>query len=211
MKIIIVLCYGLYQNQKNYKNYLDNVLKIIALESPDRIIICGGYTSKSHPDISEAQSVSDYLLTRNPQIKDRLVLENQSITTLQNIKFASDELAKLGSKTDSVIFVCDSIRLTKVYYIGVLLVGKALGIQIDKEKILLNLMHQVQNAKIDFTKDCQLNFGNIIFRGIDMGRSLSEVGDQIPRTLTEIFSLEFPKLEEEALDCRSKDWNLENS
>lgn len=210
MKIIIVLCYALFQNQENYKKYLDKVLNIIDLENPDKIIVCGGFTNKNFPEISEAKSATDYLLTKNSSLKDKIILEERSITTPQNIKFAIEEISKLNKKVDSVIFVCDSIRLVKVYCIGSLLMSEPLGFRADKEQILLELMRQIENKKIDFAKECQLHFENITFKGVDMKRSILEVGDQIPRSLTEVFALEFPLLEKAALDHRSKEWGLKN-
>ncbi len=79
----------------------------------DTVVLCGGHTDPARPGTSEAGTIRDYL---TPLLEGgvKVLLEQQSITTAQNIKF-SKRLVDVKSGNRITIF-CDNIRPPKVMW-----------------------------------------------------------------------------------------------
>ncbi|MCL5794745.1 MAG: YdcF family protein [Patescibacteria group bacterium] len=78
------------------------------------IILTGGFTNPGRfPNISEAGMMADELLRRSIPA-DKIILEERSLTTSQNIEFSRDIINGLLEQSLRVFVVCDSIRSFKV-------------------------------------------------------------------------------------------------
>ena len=76
-------------------------------ENPDTIcIVSGGQGDDEH--ISEAQAMYDWLIEKGID-KDRIIKEENSTSTLENLKFSGEILKKLG-KDNNVILVTDGFH-----------------------------------------------------------------------------------------------------
>lgn len=94
---------------EDYIRYLDGITaKVRGL---DRLILCGGYTNPSVAR-SEAQVMGDYLRSRGVRIT--IHVEEASIDTIQNLRFASRGVAE----GEEVVVFCDWPRRFKVYYMA---------------------------------------------------------------------------------------------
>lgn len=71
--------------------------------NPDYFILTGGSPNKK-AGISEAQGMYDYLVAHGLN-KDKLIKEEQSLTTVQNAKYSVPMAKKLGAE---IIIVCSS-------------------------------------------------------------------------------------------------------
>ncbi len=76
-------------------------------ENPDTLcIVSGGQGDDEH--ISEAQAMYDWLTEKGIE-KDRIIKEDKSTSTLENLKFSGEILKKLG-KDNNVILVTDGFH-----------------------------------------------------------------------------------------------------
>jgi hypothetical protein len=114
MKTTIFLCYGTFtESNEEYKQYIEWFLKDSEENSAEKIIICGGHTNNTTPDISEAQTVFEYLQKIKPEISN-VELEDQSLTTNQNLEFASKKI----SPDDQITIYCDLARMAKIIWMA---------------------------------------------------------------------------------------------
>lgn len=204
----IILCYGIFEDTNlQYKTYLDKALEIALDAQADSIVICGGLT-RSKSKVSEAQSVADYYLEQQPDLKEKLLLEERSITTPQNLEFAGDLLQTQQPLLDEIIVICDSIRLPKVYYLALTHLAAAVRVPVTEEGIYLSLLKQSIEKRLDVTKDVAVAFKNIEVRGIWIDRQPSEIGQQIISTMQEIAAEKYPSVENTIVAARKKQWQL---
>jgi len=114
MKVGVALLYGLYNSDNaGYQGYLNFISQKIKTEKLDKIVLCGGFTDPNRPEESESSTAEKYLRKVTEDFEG-YVLENSSITTNQNLEFASKKLAP----EDEVVVFCDLIRLAKVIWIS---------------------------------------------------------------------------------------------
>jgi dihydrodipicolinate synthase/N-acetylneuraminate lyase len=114
-KYAILLGFGLFEesNQK-YKAYLDRFVKFVKKNKIDVVVLCGGHTNLKSPEKSEAGTMADYL-TKFLDSNVKIVLEDRSLTTEQNIKFAKEHM-NLDPK-NKIFIVSDSVRFFKIYWL----------------------------------------------------------------------------------------------
>lgn len=113
MHIGIVLGYGLFEEpNQEYKDYLDWISAEVKENNIQRIIICGGHTNKLKPDLSEAQTIQQYLINKLPTTQ--FLLEDKSLTTNQNLENAKSLIDPEAKLT----IWCDQIRMAKVIWIA---------------------------------------------------------------------------------------------
>ncbi|MGC8572351.1 MAG: ElyC/SanA/YdcF family protein [Candidatus Micrarchaeia archaeon] len=113
MKTAVLIANGIFDAAlEHYKKYLDEFVDFVNKNKIEKVILCGGYTTKESP-LSEAASVKQYI---EPKIsKDiKIILEEQSITASQSIKF-SKKLVKLKPEDEVTVF-CDSSIAVKVMW-----------------------------------------------------------------------------------------------
>jgi hypothetical protein len=109
----ILLGYGRFRRANTaYRRYVDNFASFVNRNRIDAVVLSGGRTDPKHPEVSEAGSMADYL---RPLLKRkvRILLEERSLTTAQNIEFSK---RFLNLKKDEVTVFCDNIRPQKVMW-----------------------------------------------------------------------------------------------
>ena len=74
---------------------LQTALRVNELFSPAKIIVSGGVANQK-VGVSEAEVMSDFLVSQGVE-KDKIVVEDKSMTTKQNALFSVPIAAKLGA------------------------------------------------------------------------------------------------------------------
>lgn len=196
MKTAVVLLYGLYSpERKDYQAYLDSIAQEIKANNFEQVVLCGGFTNPKRPHESEASTVHDYLLSVNPSFTN-FVLEDQSVTTNQNLEFAANRV----TKNDQIVVYCDLCRQAKVIWIAC--------------HFLLGLSQtQIYQLLIDFAyqKDVYKNFcqQNLTVKGFDfVGRTKEELIGQIYASILDVIATTNPELERVDVAYRKKDFGL---
>jgi hypothetical protein len=116
-KYALLLGYGIFHDAKvsnaKYADYVKSFANYVNKNKIDTVVISGGHTSIRHPLESEAESIEKYL---KPLLKGnaKVVLENWSLTTLENIEY-SQKFIHLKDSTVTVF--CDNIRPQKVIWL----------------------------------------------------------------------------------------------
>jgi hypothetical protein len=201
MKVAVLLPYGIFQQSNlQYKDYIDRAYGKLSANQFDYLFLAGGRTNKDFSNLSEAQSIYEYLLKRSPDLKEKIFLEEKSLTTVQNLEFIVDILASKNLSADEVMITCDSIRLNKVFVVAAFLFAK----QSTEEEILESLLQQGIENNIKMTEDSALKFKQIVVYGLNIHRSIDEVAAQISNTLLEANFLKYPKLHQIAIVWRKK-------
>lgn len=85
------------------KNRLEMAFEIEELVNPDFFILSGGVANKK-AIISEAEGMYDYLIKKGMN-KDKLIMEKESLTTVENAKYSVPIAKNLGAE---IIIVCTS-------------------------------------------------------------------------------------------------------
>lgn len=196
-KAIVILGYGVFEkSNSNYKNYIDRALSFIKENNFNQIIICGGFTNHEL-DISEAASIRDYVTEKDPSRSSQIILEEKSITTPQNLEFASKIIS---SPIESIMVICDSIRSPKVYYLAL----RYFYPEVTEEQIYRSLLSQALKKKVDVTKDITLEYENLAIQGLNLNRGPQEIGDQIIATMEEIAATNYPEVDKDILEYKKK-------
>ena len=84
---------------------LQSALKINELFHPEYFIVSGGVANEK-AGVSEAQTMKDYLVKRGIQV-DKILVEDNSMTTKQNAEFSVPMCAKLGA---TKLLLCTSLE-----------------------------------------------------------------------------------------------------
>lgn len=136
MKTNVLLCYGTFEEpNEEYKKYLDWAMKDSVESGAEKIVVCGGHTNNLNFSISEAESVATYLHKINHGFA-HIELEDQSLTTNQNLEFASSKI----SPDDQITVYCDLARMAKIIWMA-----SAYLLHKDRKEIA--------NAIFEFSKD----------------------------------------------------------
>ncbi len=208
MKIALVLCYGVYESTNDhYRGYLDRVLAFIKEGEFDQVIIAGGYSNKDL-EISESKAVYDYYLSIDESLKDKLILEESSLTTEENIQFVGHLLKEKNSEVSELVVFCDSIRMIKVYMLSMFYFAVLCGFEYDEEKIYLELTDQCLNKQPNLLETTVLQYENILIQGMGLSRSINEVSLQISSTLLEVGSLRYPPISKTIIEWRKNLWGV---
>lgn len=97
------------------KNRLDLGIDYLNLHKDTKVIVSGG----QGPDeaVPEAVAMKNYLVEHGIN-EDRILEENKSRTTVQNIAFSKKILEKEGAKEDKVLIVTDDFHLYRAQLIA---------------------------------------------------------------------------------------------
>ncbi len=107
--------FGLFDpTNKKYKGYLDRFVLFVKRKKIDEIILCGGHTNVAEPNKSEAGTIADYIRPQIPR-SVKIHLEDKSITTEQNLKFAKDFI-NLDPENE-IFVITEGVRFFKVTWI----------------------------------------------------------------------------------------------
>ena len=113
MKYALLLGYGLFDKSNLIcKRYVDNFASFVNKENVEVVVVSGGHTDPKRPSESEAGTISKYLENKINK-GTKMLLEERSLTTAQNIEFTKP-LLKLAN--GSVTVFCDNIRPPKVMW-----------------------------------------------------------------------------------------------
>ncbi len=199
-KIVVILGYGIFEKSNHkYKDYLDKAIEVIQqAQELGMVIICGGFTAPQI-ELSEARSIKNYILELNPEISSKIILEEKSATTAQNLEFASKIIVESKVKPHMIDIICDSIRSPKIYYLALNYFSPFLEQSISEEEIYRSLYEQYSKYGMDFTTDQKLNCLNITIHGIGFDRNKQEIGDQIVNSMEEVVSLKYSSIAQDIL------------
>lgn len=117
--IIVVLGYGCHLTEKLDK-YLEECALVIGIKKPRNVVFSGGKTAgKTLPGVSEAQVMANYINKCNLGYQPTIMLEEDSITTEQNLRFTKElfcnHAASLGfPKSRDIMIFCDTAREQKI-------------------------------------------------------------------------------------------------
>lgn len=207
--ITILLPYGIFEKSNlQYKKYLDQAFEIINKSTDQKLVFCGGLTNNK-TSLSEAKSLKNYFLEQNSNFnEDNIFLEEKSLTTPQNLKFALEILKEKEIVPSFIQIICDSIRVPKVYYFALTYFSALLGQDISEEQIYHTLLAKFVEHKLDLTKQIKVEYEKISIVGLSLTRTEKELGQQILATMEEIGGAKYPSLEEKILAIRKKEWQL---
>lgn len=210
MKVGIILGYGIFQESNlQYKGYLDKALLLIEKEQPDYVMTTGGFSNKDFPELSEAKTVADYLTKQQPQLTDKVIMDEDALSTPQNLEFCAKILEEKQIKPDQIFITGDSIRATKAYFLALQIFNTMLNLEINDEKAVVELVgQQLLDNKYDSVHDGQWTYKGLTVQGFWIDRSLEETGYQITSTLLESFSLKYPDIHQKFIDWRKKQWGV---
>lgn len=207
MTITIILGYGIYSEENTtYKNYLDIAAGIIKGTQTDLIITTGMASNHNYPDLTEAQSMKQYLVDKVNGIP--FLLEESSLSTQQNVSLSAELMTEKKINPDKLIIICDSIRLPKTFFFTLHYFNDLLGLKLTEEEIYKELMILTLKEKPDFSQDVKLSHKQIDFYGICMERTLKDISNQITGTLEELAFIRYPDLEKQFLEIRKKEWGI---
>lgn len=119
MNVIIVCGYGCDRQGYRIQEYLDYISQITNQMRHDYLVITtGGFTNpRQFPGISEASMMTEQLITRGLPTEN-ILLEEQSLTSNQNIENCSNIVKNLLKPELKIYIVCDSIRKFKIFIIA---------------------------------------------------------------------------------------------
>lgn len=126
--IVAIVCgYGphLTPQYKEYLNYVAELVKSWQAAGWHVVVVAtGGYTcSKTAPGISEAEVAARYLA--NQGVNGWIYLEDNSVTTNENIKFAKRTILRLPQTISQIVIFCDHCRRFKVKFAARFYFGSA--------------------------------------------------------------------------------------
>ncbi len=196
MDIAVVLLYGIFKPENSdYVGYLSFIGEEIKTHYFEKVILCGGITDPSKPDLSEAQSVVNYLREQNPDFEN-YILEEKSINTNQNIEFAS----KSVSPSDKVTVYCDQTRLAKVIWMAMHFLSDSSQEEIYPAVFQFAYERNLQKPFI---------YKNLTVIGIEFpGRTKEEITGQTFATLLDVMAIDNEKFTEMDIEQRRKDFGL---
>ncbi len=134
MILTIILGYGIFFEQNSqYRKYLDQCVSVINETNTTHIITTGGCTNNEYPNLSEASTVAEYIKKHVPHLSENIFLEENSLTTLQNIEFAKDLISQKQILPEKIYITCDSIRASKVFYLALTILCSLFRINLTAE------------------------------------------------------------------------------
>lgn len=204
-KISIVLGYGVFvKPQPEYQQYLESVLKDILLRRSDKIIICGGCSNKNHPQLSEAQSINNLYLELHPELKDKIIIEDGSLSTPESLKFSHELISRDYQNPECVTIYCDSCRSPKVFYLALSLFSQ----NKFSEKERLMILGQNIKEQPDVSQKTLFNFQNLYVVGIPLSDNMTLIANQIMSSMLEMHAFDYPDLHQQFIDWRKKQWGV---
>jgi len=210
MKVLFILGYGIFQAEdERYAHYLEESLVHITEQKPEWIVLCGGYSNPKYQGVSEAASMAGWLIEKDPSLKDRIILEEESLTTFHNLKKAQLLLQERGIVPTVVSIICDSIRLPKTYFLAMAMYKEWLRLPQDEAEVLRQLANLHENVGLDVTKDLVVGTDIITVYGIARYGTAEEIGQQIVGSILEVRGLDHPELEEEFLARRRRRFGID--
>jgi len=136
---------------------------------------------------------------------EQLHLLNKLHSGIQLIK---NLLQEKSIQPESITIICDSIRAPKVFYLACTYLNDILHLDISEEEIYSRLLHHVTDTKMDITKGAHYSYKNLSIEGVNLHRSIDEVGLQVTSSMIEVGFTKYPQLEEEFLKWRKEQFEM---
>ena len=141
-----------------------------AKQYPNAYVVCtGGGTAKENKDVTEAGQMGAWLLENNGLEADRLILEDQSRSTIENAQFTLDILLKEYPGISSIAIVSSDYHIAR----GSLLFETTMLMRADGEKG--PDVHVVSNCAAPAPDK---NYTEEYLRGWQMYNMLQLIGDR---------------------------------
>jgi len=205
--IAIILGYGVYDgsNIEYYDRYLAPVFNDIYNGKFDLVVICGGCTNKKYPKLSESKSIYNLYLSKYPNRKDKVVLEEKSYTTSDNLKFARKIITKHINKNTEFTVFCDSWRSPKVFYMSLS--------QFIKPKSSVSLRLDISNniymsKSFDFYNITNIEYKNLKVIGYPLSNDNTQISQQIMASMIQMNSYDYPNVNRDFIKKRKKIWGI---
>jgi uncharacterized SAM-binding protein YcdF (DUF218 family) len=109
-----------YDLNADLAGYVSSIAPLIKAERLDLLIVSGGRTSRDHHS-SEAWVISQGLANILPP--DRVLLEEDAMTTLENLVFARGLAEEYGELVERFTVFCDRVHHRKVRTLARLILG----------------------------------------------------------------------------------------
>lgn len=205
--ISIILGYGVFiPPNANYQKYLEDVLNACLKNQPDLIIVCGGHSSSKYPDFSEAETIRDFYLRIHPELKSKIIIEPNSLSTPENLEFAKNLIIEKYQKIENVIVYCDSCRLPKVFYLSS---SQFLNSQNLSEKDRLVILGNIfLSQQPDVSQNISCTYQNLTVVGIPLSDTKELIAYQIMSSMLEMHAFDYPDLHRQFIDWRKKKWGF---
>jgi hypothetical protein len=209
MNVTVILGYGVFtEDNLQYKAYLDSVLTLLKSLYSDKVVVTGSMTNSEHPGKEEAMSQKEYLVKQSSQLENKILLENQSLSTPQNLEFSLKLLKQQNIDISKLDVICDSIRSPKVFYLSCFFFNALLKLNISEEGVYSQLFNQLVDKNIDITKDSLFSYKNLVIHGVNLHRDPSEIGLQVTSSMLEVGFTKYPELEKQFLVWRRKKFGM---
>lgn len=198
MNTSIILLYGLLNPARKdiarYHQYLQRASEDINKTDAEKLILCGGFTDPKNPHLSEASTVQEYL--KDKLTLQNIVLEDQSITTNQNLEFAA---TLVNGKEDSITVYCDLARQAKVTW-------AALHFLLKVEP------REIYTIVLEFATDRDpyknFHYNNLTIKGIEYSQNKEEILGQTHASIIDVMALFDTEMEKMELEQRKKDFGI---
>lgn len=205
--IAIILGYGVYENSnvEYFDRYLSPVFENINSNNFDPIVICGGCTNKKYPNLSESKSIYDLYRSKYPNRKDKVILEEKSYTTSDNLKFAHELIAKYVNNNTRLTVFCDSWRSPKVFYMSLSQFIKpksSVSLRLD----ILNNIYMSTN--FDFYNVTNIEHKNLQVIGYPLSNDNTQISQQIMASMIQMNSYDYPKVNSDFIKKRKQIWGI---
>jgi hypothetical protein len=205
----IVLGYGIFlPPNPEYQAYIEKALNICLQTKASSIIICGGYSNKDHPDISESSSIAKLFISLCPEIKQLIICEDRSLTTAQNIEFSRDRIKNTGQTPEKITIICDSIRVPKVLSLSLQLFSNILDFELSEEDRLNILQDIYLSQDPNLIRDVSFVYKSLEIKGIPLSQSPEIISYQIVSSMWEMHALDYPKLHQKFITWRKQKWGI---
>jgi hypothetical protein len=210
MKAGIVLGYGIFvEPNPEYKKYFEYAVGILNDTQCDVVVTTGGCSNKDFPQKSEAKTISEVLCEIDPKLKPKILLEEEALSTPQNIQFCARLLAQQSKhKVSGIVLIGDSIRIPKAAFLSMTYLSPILGVTLSVKERIKRLSGLYLEEKTDLLKQIRFSAGGVDVFGYPLSNKPYMYANQILSSMLEVFSPEFPDLHEEFIRWRKNKWGL---
>lgn len=125
-----------YDLNDDLQDYVKSVALLIARENLDLVILSGGFTSP-RSNHSEAAVMAGHLRLILPQ--PELVLEEHSMTTLENLVFARELAERHAGVVERFVVFCDRVHRRKVATLARMILGARTNVQSVEHKVTMRV------------------------------------------------------------------------
>lgn len=199
--IAIIHWYGRMKDNEFSRIYADKLVQYIEQGRFD-IIISSWWFTDADVHESEAQSIKNTIQPRLTQKQYKWILEENSLTTYENVSQCAKILDQSLQKTITVF--CWNTHLPKIAYLSL-----QKYCWYTKEVALTLMQKDIQKNIISYKWDCIYKLDcNVSFVWFDLGADVEKYGKALWSSIIETHYDEYPNLHNDFVEFRKKDWHL---